>query len=166
MSTSSNSILAAEEALTQLLDHELQEIITSITSGFGEANNPYTIQLPENYTVDLPLEELASLVARTANSYGRAARAAGIARAQAKLAKGRFEKNYKRNRVGKNDSEREATAMTACADDHTVWTMAEAIAAVADGIESGSRVASESIRKIYGSAEAQYRANAREGVVY
>ena len=154
--------LQAQEALESILGRNLTEITDSITSSFGEDDNPYTIELPEAYAVDLPLEELASYVARSSNKYGRAARAAGIARAQAKLSKGRFENKFKRARVGKNDTERDKNAMEACQTEHAVWTLAESVAEVIGGIEAGARVASESSRKIFGAAENQQRASDRE----
>ena len=154
--------LEAQEALSQILGQNLSEITESIAGSFGDDDNPYTIQLPEEYAVDLPLEELASYVARSANKYGRAARSAGIARAQSKLAKGRFENKFKRSRVGKNDIEREKAAMEACQTEHAVWTLAESVAEVIGGIEAGARVASESSRKIFGAAESQQMAANRE----
>lgn len=106
------------------------------------------VELPDPGAVDLPPEDLASLVARTANAYMRASRLAGMCRAEAKISKGRFERKYKQNRQGKNDFEREAFAMGEAADEHEAWTQAEAVAEVADGVEAAARVASESARKL------------------
>lgn len=162
MENNLDKIYAAQEALSLILGKELNEITESIASTFGEKENPFTIELPEDYAVDLPLEVLASYVARSSNRYGKAARSAGIARAQAKLAKGRFENKYKRSKVGKNETEREQNAMETCQEEHAVWTLAESVAEVIGGIEAGARIASESSRKIFGAAETQQRASDRE----
>jgi len=154
---------AALKLLQQILSVELKEIADSLVKGFGEPDNPYTIELPEDFTVDLPLPVLSSLVARSANKYGLAARAAGIARAQAKIAKGRYEGKYKRSKIGKNEAEREANAMGACQEEHNSWLLAEGLAEIAEAIESGSRISSESVRKMLGAAEFQQQAVLREG---
>lgn len=108
------------------------------------------IELPDPEFIDLGPQRLASLVAQTSNAYGRAARLAGMARAEAKLARGRFERKYKSSRRGANDYERDANAMEAAAWEHEVWVEADAIATLADGVESAARIASESARKLLG----------------
>lgn len=152
-----------EDELSRLLSSTLAQIPTSITREPGSGND-LLIDLPDADTVDHSLEELASLVARTSNAYVRAARLAGIARAEYKLAKGRFDRKYKRSRAGRNDAERDANAMEACEDEHAALTAAEAIAELADSLEHGARVASESIRKIFGSAQHMSIGSARESV--
>jgi hypothetical protein len=126
------------------------------------ADESMNIEIPDPMLVDLGPADLASLVARTANSYGRAARLAGMARAEAKRAKARYDYVLKRNRVGNNDAEREAHALAVAEEEHTLWTDAEQVAAVADGIESAARVASESARKILDKIESLGMAAARE----
>lgn len=162
MNNNYEKITQAQEALGLLLDVELAEITESIASTFGQKENPYTLELPEDYAIDLPLEVLASYVARSANRYAKAARSSGIAKAKAKLAKGRFESKYKRSKVGKNETEREQNAMDACQEEHAEWTLAESLAEVMGGIEAGARVISESSRKTFGAAENQQKANDRE----
>lgn len=113
------------------------------------------VAIPDPSDVDLPLEVLASLVARTSNEYTRRARFAGMARAHAKLARGRYERIYKQHRgQGRNDKERDAAAMTAAAEHHEAMCDAEAVAEVADALEAAARVASESARKLFDKAHA------------
>ena len=151
----------AEEALYNLLGPELTEITKFVTTKPG-SENPYLIELPTAYTIDQTLEEIASIVARTANAFVRCARYAGMARAEYKLAKGRYDRKFKRARTGKNDAEREAAAMEICANEHTAMITAEAIAELADSYESAARIASESIRKIFDKAQAMQIGQARE----
>jgi len=162
MDINSNKIQQAQDFFGTILDPQLAEIMESIST-YGQPGNLYTIELPEDNTVDLPLGELLSLVARSANTYGRVARAAGLARAEAKRRKGAFESKYKRSKIGKNETEREQVAMLACAGEHAAWVFADSFAEVVEGIEAAARVASESIRKILGAAENQQRAYNREG---
>lgn len=144
-------IFEAERQLSNLLDPHLSQVVDLFKN--SAEGNPYHVLLPDTDTVDLPMEELASLVARTSNAFSRAARFAGIARAQAKLAKGRFERVYKKTRSqGRNDTERAANAMTAAEVEHAAMVTAEAIAEIADAYESAARIASESVRKIFDKA--------------
>lgn len=161
MALDSQRVREAEEALYDLLGPELAQI-TQAVSLPPSKDSPYLIELPDAYTIDLPIEELASLVARTSNAFGRVARFAGMARAEAKLAKGRYERKYKRSRSGKNEDERNANAMAVCHDEHTAMATAEAIAELADAMESGARIASESIRKIFDKAQNMIMAQNRE----
>ena len=162
MELDSRRVAEAEEALYELLGSELSQITQAI-SVKPSKDSPYLIELPDAYTVDLPVEELASLVARTSNAYGRVARFAGMARAEAKLAKGRYERKFKRTSgSGSNEKARVADAMRQCHDEHVAMTTAEAIAEIAEAMESGARVASESIRKIFDKAQNMVMASQRE----
>lgn len=165
MELNSQRVKEAEAALYDLLGPEITQIVEAIGVRPGP-DNPYLIELPHAYTVDLPLEEIASLVARTSNAFGRVARFAGMARAEAKLAKGRYDRKYKRLRHGKNEAERDANAMEACHDEHVALATAEAIAEMADSLEAAARVASESIRKIFDKAQAMGIAQLRESRGY
>lgn len=127
------------------------------------ADTSLHIEIPDPESIDLGPAQLASLVARSSNAYGRAARLAGMARAEAKLAKGRFDRKYKQSRTqGNNDTQREARAMAMCEEEHVVWIQAEAIATVAESVESGARIASESARKLLGQQENMMTASGRE----
>lgn len=158
----SQRVKQAEEALYDLLGPELSQITQAISLAPSK-DSPYLIELPDAYTVDLPVEEIASLVARTSNAYGRVARFAGMARAEAKLAKGRYERKFKRTQgSGSNEKARVANAMEQCHDEHVAMTTAEAIAELADSMESAARVASESIRKIFDKVQNMVMAAQRE----
>lgn len=121
----------------------------------------YILEIPD---IDAPVEEIFSAVARTANAYGHVARLAGIARANAKLAKGDYERKYKRARggPGRNEAERSSKAMDECTNEHVRMTMAEALADAVEGWEAALRVASESARKILDKAQAMQVASSRE----
>lgn len=147
----------AEIALYDLLGPELTEITKVVSS-----SSDYLIKLPEAYDIDLTLEDLASLVARTSNAFGRLARFAGMARAEAKLARGRYERKFKRARSGKNEAERTANAMGDAVLEHTAMVTAEAIAEMADAMEGAARISSESARKIFDKATNMGIASRRE----
>lgn len=161
MDNYNTKVQQAQEFFGTILDPQLSEIMDSIAT-YGDKDNPYTIELPEYHAVDLPLGDVLYLVAKTSNTYGRVARAAGLARAEAKRRKGAYDSKYKRSKVGKNETERENNAMTACTEEHAAWVFAESFAEVVEGIEAAARVASESIRKILGSIENQQKAADRE----
>ena len=139
-------IYSLERNLSQLLGSQLRELVTAIVEE-PHARNQYLLEIPDVDTIDLPLDNLAALVAKSSNNYARVARFAGMARAEAKLAKGRYERKFKRLRTqGKNDKEREANALQECVDEHTAMVNAEAVAEIADSLESAARIASESSR--------------------
>jgi len=148
-----------EEQLYRLLGPEVREIISIIDD---PNQTKYLVNIPDPDTVDAPLEELASLVAKTSNAYGRLARFAGIAKAEYKLAKGRFDRKFKQARVGNNEAERDRRAMSECEEEHIAMTTAEAISDMADDMEQAARVASESARKIYDKAQFMSSAQRRE----
>jgi hypothetical protein len=148
-----------EAELYQALDLQLNEIIQLIGH---EPGHYQRIELPDPDDVDRPLEELAALVAKTSNAYGRIARFAGFAKAEYKLAKGRYDRKYKQARIGRNDAERDRAAMEACEQEHLAMTTTEAIADLAEALEHGARVASESARKIYDKVNTMSYAQRRE----
>lgn len=161
MNLNPQRVFEAEQRLADLLGPELAQVTQAIHASLDD--HPFLIQLPDAETIDEPLENLASLVARSANAYVRAARFAGMARAEAKRARGLYERKYKKLRVqGKNDKERDAHAMTACEVEHSAMITAEAIAEIAESMEHGARVASESARKIFDKAQAMYIGTQRE----
>ncbi|HJS83777.1 MAG TPA: hypothetical protein VJ742_13190 [Nitrososphaera sp.] len=147
-----------ETQLSNLLSPELLEITRLIE------DKSYLIELPSPADVDLPIEELASLVARTSNTFGQVARLAGMARAYVKLAKGRYDRKFKTSRVGANDAARDMSAMSASEAEHATLTTAEALAELADAMESATRIASESARKLFDKAQTMLQAGHREHV--
>lgn len=156
----SHSVQKLHELLDDFLGPQLKEIIDAYADS-GNASK-YFVEIPESDTVDLGFDHIASLVARTSNVYGRAARFAGIARAQYKILEGSYKRVYKANRVGKNEAEREATAMEAAEAEYTALTTCEAIVSLAESIESSARIASESARKLMDKMQSMQVASFRE----
>lgn len=156
-----------EDILTTLynfLNPQLQEIVKA----FSESKNldRYYIEIPDSNYVDLTINDLASLVARASNVYGRAARFAGIARAQYKLLEGKYKKVYKANRVGKNEAEREASAISAAEKEYMALVAVEAVVQLAESMESAARISSESARKLMDKVQTMQVATAREDKGY
>lgn len=155
---------AAEQRLAELIGPQLAEVTEAILE--RPEKNPYFVQLPDTDVIDLPIEVIAGLVARSSNNFARVARFAGIARAEAKLARGRYERKFKRLRGGglgaTNDKAREAAAMTECQTEHIAMTNADAVAEIADALEAAARIASESSRKLLDKSEAMLMGNVRE----
>jgi hypothetical protein len=148
------------ELLREFIDPQIQEIVTAYASGLKDSE--YFITIPDTNTLDLGIHELASLVARTSNVYGRIARFAGMARAQYKLIEGSYKRIYKANRVGKNESEREANALGAAEGEYTALITAESIVSLAESMESAARIASESARKLIDKVQSMQVASSRE----
>lgn len=153
-----------QELLSDFLNPQIQEVINSYAS--QGTNNQYFIEIPEEDVVDLGLDKLASLVARTSNVYGRAARFAGMARANYKIIEGKYKKVYKSSRVGKNEAEREAAAMEAAEEEYSALVTCEAIVNLAESLENSARIASESARKLMDKVQSMQVASARESKGY
>lgn len=150
--------------LNQLLSDFLSPQISEVINAYGSGNNykKYFIEIPEVDDIDLGIHDLANLVAKTSNAYGRAARFAGMARANYKLVEGRYKKVYKKNRNGKNEAEREASAMAAAEEEYEALITSEAIVNLAESMETSSRIASESARKLMDKVQSMQIASARE----
>ena len=80
------SLQKMNELLREFIGPQIEEIVSAYTS--KNDDSLYFITIPDVDTLDLGLHEMASLVARTSNVYGRVARLAGMARAQYKLIEG------------------------------------------------------------------------------
>lgn len=166
MSEVSQRLIQTDQYISELIGPELAEVVYAIRS-MPAPDNPYLTEIPDPSMIDNPVEVLAALVAKTSNNYSRVARFAGMARAETKLAKGRFERKFKRLRTeGKNDKEREANAYEACQAEHMAMTQAEAIAEMADALQDAARISSESARKLYDKANAMIMGNIREMAGY
>ena len=152
------------EKLQELLEDFLGPQLSEVIEAYGQKENfsKYFVEIPESDIIDFGIENTASLVARTSNVYGRAARFAGIARAQYKILDGRYRKIYKTNRVGKNDAEREASALAAAENEYSSLVTCEAIVSLAESIESSARIASESARKLLDKVQSIQIASYRE----
>ena len=149
-----------QDTLTKVLGPQLREI----TLAYADIDQQvkYFVEIPEVDVIDLGIDQIASLVARTSNVYGRAARFAGIARAQYKILEGSYKKKYKANKVGRNEDEREAAAMNAAEDEYAAFVTCEAVVELAESIETAARIASESARKLMDKMQAMQIAAHRE----
>lgn len=161
MSLSYQKNKEAETLLSNMLEPELKGIVDAVSSEPGSSKS-FFIQIPDASSVDLHIDDLASLVARTSNTYGRAARFAGMARAECKLAEGRYKRKFKVSRTGKNEAEREQAGMEAAQDEYLALTVSEAIVELAESMESAARIASESARKLYDKVSTINTAYSRE----
>jgi hypothetical protein len=146
--------------LAKFLDPQLKEVVEAIASQNAIEN--YYIDIPDMNYVDLSIYDLASLVARSSNVYGRSARFAGIARAQYKILEGKYKRVYKANRIGKNEAEREANAINAAEEEYMALTAVEAIVQLAESMETAARISSESARKLMDKVQSMQVASARE----
>lgn len=153
----------AEQVLIEILGPELEQIISLIVADPGSVGSSF-IEMPTTSTVDLTVNDLMSLVARTSNNYGRIARFAGIARAHYKIAEGRYKRKYKAALGGsaKNAQEREANAIAAAEKEFIEVSTLEAIIELAEAQEVAARIASESSRKLLDKVQAIQIANSRE----
>lgn len=157
--------LKAEKQLMGLLGpkmSQLQDILDDINDDPGKRY--YQIEIPDADTVEtVSIDEMASLVARTSNAYGRLAEFTGKAEAEYKLAKGKYERKYKQHRsTGSNTEERQANAMQACEEEHLAMTVADSVRTFAEHVLTAARIASESARKIYDKRVEMYSAYNRE----
>lgn len=158
------SLQKMNELLREFIGPQIEEVVSAYAS--GEKSSLYFINIPDVDTLDLGIHEMASLVARTSNVYGRVARLAGMARAQYKLIEGTYKKVYKANRVGKNEAEREANALEAAENEYTALITAEAIVNLAESMELAARIASESARKLIDKIQSMQVASSREDKGY
>jgi len=156
----SPSLEKLRELLIEFLGPQLSEVIQAYSS--IDEQNKYFVEIPEHDTVDMGFETVASLVARTSNVYGRAARFAGMARAQLKILQGDYNRVYKANKIGKNDSEREASAISAAEQEYSAMVTCESIVHLAEAIELSARIASESARKLMDKMQSMQMATYRE----
>jgi len=154
------SLEKLQQLLSDFLGPQIQEVINSYVD--VTKNNKYFIEIPDEDTVDLGIENMASLVAKTSNVYGRAARFAGMARANYKIMEGKYKKKYKSSRVGKNEAEREAAAMEAADDEYSALITCEAVMSLAESMESAARISSESARKLMDKVQSMQIAASRE----
>lgn len=149
-----------QELLQNFLGPQLKEVIDAYAA--VEKSSKYFVEIPEVDIIDLGIDTIASLVARTSNVYGRAARFAGMARAQYKIIEGNYKRVYKSNRIGKNEAEREASAMEAAESQYTEMITCEAIVSLAEAMETSARIASESARKLMDKMQSMQVAAFRE----
>ncbi len=153
----------AQDIITKTLGPELEQVIALIVSDPGTAGSSF-IEMPDASAVDLNVNDLMGLVARTSNNYGRIARFAGMARAQFKLAEGRYKRKFKMglSAPAKNAQEREANAMAAAEAEFIEMSTLESVIELAEAQEVAARIASESARKLLDKVQAIEIAYRRE----
>lgn len=122
---------------------ELEAFLSADTSSL-------IVRLPEGIDLDnCHVSQLASAVAATSNQYATIARLAGIARANAKIAKGRYERKLKMGHSdGRNQQSRDAEIFSKAADEHAAASYADALATLIETLLDAARIASESARKL------------------
>ncbi len=145
--------------LSNFLNPQLDELVKTFSS--KEELEKYYVEIPDTNYVDLTIGDIASLVARSSNVYGRSARFAGIARAQYKLLEAQYKRIYKANRIGKNEAEREAAAAAAADQQYMALSAVEAIVQLAESMELAARISSESARKLMDKMQSMQVALAR-----
>jgi hypothetical protein len=156
--TLSYTLQQISEVLEQVLDPELSTLLTRINS---KDDSPY-VTLPNSNDIDLPPTDVARLIATTSNEYGKACRIAGIARAQYKIAVGQYKLKYRiSSGSGKNAAERESKAAEASRSEFERMVLLEAVVELAESIESSTRIASESSRRMLLGADQYSKAYSR-----
>src|SRR5690242_19161529 len=121
-----DKILEAEKLLKELLGPELAEVIKRAAAEPGSIDS-YRVEIPEPGSVDFSVEDLASVVARSSNMYGRVARWGGMARAELKIAEAQYKRKYKAHKKGANEAEREAHAVAATEHESAVVNLLESL---------------------------------------
>lgn len=158
--TLSYTLQQISEVLEEILDPELASLLSTINA--KEASGSPYVTLPNSQDVDLPPTDVARLIATTSNEYGKACRMAGIARAQYKIAVGQYKLKYRiSSGSGKNAAEREAKAAEASRTEFERMVLLEAIVELAESIESSTRIASESSRRMLLGADQYSKAYSR-----
>lgn len=155
---SSYSILQLSSILEDILGPEIEILVKEIQS------TDSMIKLPSNSDVDLVPTEVTRLIAFTSNKYALACRLAGIARAQFKLAEGKYKLKFRTSLSsgGKNKEEREAKALDFAKEEYEKMILLEAVVALAESVESSCRIASESSRRMLLGADQYTKAVNRE----
>lgn len=137
--------ISLEDTLYKYLERDLADVVKLYSSRYSD----FFIDIPAPDDIDAHKDDIAVLIAKTSNAYAKACYLAGRARAQMKLAKARYDRQYKKARTGKNEAEREQAGMVAAEQEHCALATIEAIVEMASSLEDATRVASESARKLY-----------------
>lgn len=150
-------------SLETVLAAHLQEQSQVLEAFLASDPDALIVRLPEGTDLDtLHVNQLASAVAQASNQYATLARLAGIARANAKVAKGRYERKLKMGTAeGKNQAERDAKVFAGAAEDHTTYTYADALASLIETLLDAARIASESSRKLFDRQGDMFRGEQR-----
>lgn len=145
-------------ALEDILGPEAAALIKRINEKPGSSASPF-ISLPTDIS---SVEEITRLIARTSNEYGQSCRLAGLARAQFKIAEAAYKYKFRTSiGMGKNTAERESKAYAAASVEYEKMVVLEAIVQLCESIESATRIASESSRRMLLTADQSQKADTR-----
>lgn len=152
------TIQTLTSTLEEILGPEAAALIARINEAPGNSRSPF-ISLPE---ATVSPDEVTRMIAKTSNEYGQACRLAGLARAQFKIAEAAYKYKFRTSiGMGKNTAEREAKAYAAAQVEYEKMVVLEAIVALCESIESATRIASESSRRMLLGAEQHAKAESR-----
>ena len=152
------TIQTLTSTLEEILGPEAAALISRINEKPGQSKSPF-ISLPEQM---VSADEVTRLIAKTSNEYGQACRLAGLARAQYKIAEAAYKYKFRTSiGMGKNTAEREAKAYEAAHAEYEKMVILEAIVQLCESIETATRIASESSRRMLLGAEQYQKAEAR-----
>lgn len=152
------TIQTLTSTLEEILGPEAAALIARINEAPGNSRSPF-ISLPEAMVSP---DEVTRLIAKTSNEYGQACRLAGLARAQYKIAEAAYKYKFRTSiGMGKNTAERESKAYAAAQAEYEKMVVLEAIVALCESIESATRIASESSRRMLLGAEQHAKAETR-----
>ena len=144
--------------LEEILGPEAAALIERINEKPGSQSSPF-ISLPTNVS---SVEETTRMIAKTSNEYGQACRLAGLARAQYKIAEAAYKYKFRTSiGMGKNTAERESKAYAAATAEYEKMVVLEAIVQLCESIESATRIASESSRRMLLAADQSQKADTR-----
>ena len=137
---------ALSGALENILGPETSDLITRINHKAGSSSSPF-VYLPDGSEHDPTT--IVKLIARTSNEYAQICRLAGLARAQYKIAEAAYKFKFRTSLgAGKNAAERESKALAAAQAEYEKMILLEAIVELCESIESSTRIASESSRRM------------------
>jgi len=152
------TIQTLTEALESILGPEAAALVARINELPGSHKSPF-IALPTDIS---SIDEITRLIAKTSNEYGQACRLAGLARAQYKIAEASYKYKFRTSiGMGKNSSERESKAYAAAQAEYDKMVVLEAIVQLCESIESATRIASESSRRMLLAADQSQKADSR-----
>jgi hypothetical protein len=136
----------SRETILAYLEHQGNELEAFLATETASL----IVHLPEGHELDSQhVSQLASTVAASSNQYAKLARLAGVARANAKIAKGRYERKIKMgSSQGKNKEARDSEIFAQAATEHATYTYADALATLIETLLDAARIASESSRKL------------------
>lgn len=159
--TFDKQLSSLSDVLDKIISPEILDLLERISKDPGSKGSPF-ISLPSGAEDDLYPETIARLVAKTSNEFARATRLASLARAQYKIAVAAYKFKFRTSLgSGKNKELREAEAYAAASNEYDKVTLLESIVELCEGIESSTRIASESSRRMLLAADQNVKAMSR-----